>query len=95
MLTRKYSIGTNGFPDIRRHMGKLKPRAINSGISFCLLLPLAHQISHNYIDPGTGSLIIQALIASLVGGGYLVKTHWIKVKEFLSKLFSKPANRNG
>jgi len=75
-------------------MDKLKPRAMSSGISLCLLLPLAHQISHNYIDPGTGSLIIQALIASLVGGFYLTKVSWNKVKNFFGKLISKFTRSN-
>ena len=34
----------------------------------------------NYIDPGTGSLVIQILIASLVGGLFMLKVYWRKVK---------------
>jgi hypothetical protein len=34
---------------------------------------------HAYLDPGTGSIIIQVLIAALVGGGILLKTFWKKI----------------
>jgi len=42
-----------------------------------------------YIDPGAGSLIIQMLIASFVGGLYLLKVYWAKVKGFFGRLFRK------
>ena len=39
-----------------------------------------------YIDPGTGSLIIQSLIAALVGGLFLIKTYWNKLKTTWNKI---------
>lgn len=42
-----------------------------------------------YIDPGTGSLIIQILLAVLVGAGFAVKIFWTRIKSFFSKLFAK------
>lgn len=56
--------------------------------SFLPLVFVAWSV-HAYIDPGTGSLIIQFLIAGAVGGPFLVKIYWKKVKAFLSKLFLK------
>ena len=77
-------------------MGRLKTRSINSSILLSVsLLPLSIQIFHGYIDPGTGSLIIQALIAGLLGGLYLLKVFWSKVKGFFSKLFSKFTKSDG
>lgn len=35
-----------------------------------------------YLDPGTGSVIAQALIGIAVGAGVLVKTYWTKIKNF-------------
>ena len=40
-----------------------------------------------YIDPGTGSLIIQVLIGALVGGLVAAKIFWIKIKTFFKGLF--------
>ncbi|MHC4214827.1 MAG: hypothetical protein ACYSWP_15805 [Planctomycetota bacterium] len=42
-----------------------------------------------YIDPGTGSLIIQVLLAALIGAGFAVKIFWTKIKSFFSKVFGK------
>jgi len=55
------------------------------------LLPLifaAYNV-HAYIDAGTGSLIIQILIAGFIGGLFLMKVFWGKVKAFFKNLFSK------
>ena len=56
------------------------------------LPPMASPNVHAYIDPGTGSLIIQIVIASLVGAAFLIKGFWIQVKAFFSNLFK---NRRG
>jgi len=42
-----------------------------------------------YIDPGTGSLIIQILIASFVGGLFLLKSYWKKVRGWFRKVRRK------
>jgi hypothetical protein len=34
-----------------------------------------------YIDPGTGSLVIQIIVGALVGVGITVKIYWYKLKE--------------
>jgi hypothetical protein len=33
-----------------------------------------------YIDPGTGSFVIQGIIAAIVGGGFAVKMFWGRIK---------------
>lgn len=73
-----------------------KTRLVNSSVTFCLLpLILITQNIDAYIDPGTGSLIIQFLIASLVGGLFLIKVFWAKIKAFFSNLSSKARKGNG
>jgi len=42
-----------------------------------------------YIDPGTGSLIIQMVLAVLVGAGFAIKIFWANIKSFFSRLFAK------
>lgn len=42
-----------------------------------------------YIDPGTGSIVIQVLIGALVGGVALIGVYRIRVKNFLLSLFKK------
>ena len=42
-----------------------------------------------YLDPGTGSLIIQILIGSFFGGLYLLKVYWGKIKQFIKRRRNK------
>ena len=42
-----------------------------------------------YLDPGTGAMIIQALIAGVVGVGFAVKLFWANIKSFCLKLLGK------
>ncbi len=53
---------------------------------FLLLLP---QEVHAYLDPGTGSLILQALLAAFFASLMTVKIYWKKIKQVLSARFSK------
>jgi hypothetical protein len=41
-----------------------------------------------YIDPGTGSLIIQVILGVLFGGLVALKLFWAKVSHFFRRLFS-------
>ena len=70
----------------------LVPQDVHASVS---LLPLTSQDVHAYIDPGTGSLIIQFLIASAVGALFLIKVYWNKVKAFFSNLSSRARKGNG
>jgi hypothetical protein len=36
--------------------------------------------AHAYIDPGTGSLILQAVLGGVAGAGFLIKLYWGKIK---------------
>ncbi len=35
--------------------------------------------AHAYIDPGTGSFVIQGIIAAVVGAGFAVKVFWHRI----------------
>ena len=41
-----------------------------------------------YLDPGTGSLIIQAAVGAIVAAGLALKVYWFKIQDFFGK---KPA----
>jgi hypothetical protein len=53
---------------------------------FYLIFP---QVAFAYLDPGTGSFIIQLLIAGLLAASFTVKLFWGKIKAFCTNLFSK------
>lgn len=42
-----------------------------------------------YLDPGTGSLILQMLIAGIVGAMFTIKLYWYKLKAFIARLLGE------
>lgn len=56
---------------------------------FILLMTLALP-SYGYIDPGTGSLIIQSIIGAIAAIGVTMKLYWHKLKLFFSRQSTKP-----
>jgi len=47
-----------------------------------------------YIDPGTGSIIIQVLIGVVVAGAGMVAVYRTRVKNFFTNLFSRRRQEN-
>jgi hypothetical protein len=39
--------------------------------------------AHAYIDPGTGAMLIQGLIGGIVGGLFIIRMYWQKLKSFI------------
>ena len=39
--------------------------------------------AYAYLDPGTGSMLLQGLIAAIAAGLVVIKLYWYKVKAFL------------
>ncbi len=37
-----------------------------------------------YLDPGSGSYILQMLVAGFLGGLYAIKLYWVRIKNFFS-----------
>ena len=54
---------------------------------FEILSLTTHHHLFAYIDPGTGSFIIQIIIASFVGCTFAIKLFWGRIKIFVKKLF--------
>lgn len=48
-----------------------------------------------YLDPGTGSMILQAIIGAIAGGLVLVKIYWGKIKRLLFTRWSTKPARDG
>ena len=44
---------------------------------------------HAYIDPGTGSYVLQAILAVVLGGMFFIKMFFKQIAEFFKKVFSK------
>ena len=46
--------------------------------------------AHAYIDAGTGSMLLQVLVATVTGGLFLLKTNWRRIK---ARLTSQAVNQ--
>ncbi len=49
-------------------------------VCLCLLMP---QLALAYVDPGTGSFVIQGIMAAVVGVAVAVKMFWHRIKKAL------------
>ena len=38
-----------------------------------------------YLDPGTASMLFQSVVAAVVGGFFLIRTYWSKLKNLFSR----------
>ena len=62
--------------------GKRRSSAISLSI-FVVLSILLPSKAYAYFDPGTGSMILQGLIAGLMGVLFTIKTYWTRIKNFI------------
>ncbi len=50
--------------------------------------------SHAYLDPGTGSIILQGLLAGMAVGIGLLRRYWQQFKSFLAQRKGKSRDEN-
>ena len=51
--------------------------------TWCLVTP---SWAYAYIDPGTGSFIIQAIIGTLLAAGFFIRLAWARIHAFFRRL---------
>ncbi len=49
------------------------------------LLTVPQLSGHLYLDPGSGSYILQLLLAAILGGMFAIKVYWKRIKAFFNK----------
>jgi len=69
-----------------QYLGHLLMMRSVPAIIICLPVPEA---ADAYLDPGTGSIILQVAIAGLVGGLFAAKIFWNRIRTLLKTLFSR------
>jgi hypothetical protein len=50
--------------------------------------------AHAYLDPGTGSLVFQALVAGVLGAFFSIKMYWHALKKKVQDLFQKDKTKS-
>jgi hypothetical protein len=66
----------------------------NSVILVGLLFLLLTHDAHAYVDPGTGSYILQLIIAGLLGAALAVRIYWKRIKAIFSREQEKEDGAN-
>ena len=64
--------------DFFSHRSRLGPAL---GFLVLMLIPTT---AFAYIDPGTGSFVIQGIIGAVVGGAFVLKVFWKRIKAALT-----------
>lgn len=58
-------------------------------ISIIFLLFAWSPDAHAYLDPGTGSYVLQLAIAGIVSGMFALKIFWRRIVDFFSGMFKE------
>ncbi len=59
------------------------------------ILGSSPKVAPLYLDPGSGSILIQLIIASALGAALIVKTSWSRIKKFFRKNRSEISEEEG
>ena len=53
------------------------------------------QAAYAYLDPGTGSIIIQSVIAAIAAAAMVIKVYWYRIKTFFSRASQEVTDETG
>jgi hypothetical protein len=60
---------------------------IIANVMFFMLLPIKNAFA--YLDPGTGSMMIQALLAVIAAVSVSIGVFWRRLRSFFSRMFGQ------
>jgi hypothetical protein len=65
------------------------------GVPFLSMVAIALWATpaHAYIDPGSGSMFLQLLVAAIAGGLWTLKAYWRQLKVFFTRI--RPSEGDG
>lgn len=56
----------------------------STGVLLVLLITTSTSApAHAYLDPGTGSMLLQGAIAAIAAAAFAIKTYWYRIKAFI------------
>mgnify|MGYP006074860297 CR=1 FL=1 len=53
-------------------------------LALLILATFSHQAAA-YLDPGTGSMILQGIIAGIAVAGFTIKSYWYRIRAYFGK----------
>jgi len=89
-LTLIYRLHNNEKPPVKALMRKrVGSFLLSAFLLTAFLLMATTKEAHAYIDPGTGSLVIQILLATVFGSLFMIKVFWRRLTGQLSRILKK------
>jgi len=76
---------------MKDHSSRVPCSLLFIGSSLIILVNVAHA----YLDPGTGSYILQLLIGGLLGGLFAIGIFWKRLWAAIKRLFSREKPGDG
>jgi hypothetical protein len=70
-------------------------RHLAIGGSAGLILLASQDAAFAYLDPGTGSILLQALIAGVIGTAAFARMYWTRFKEIVRRTFGSDHRGEG
>lgn len=58
-------------------------------VLFVMLFLAFPSYAYSYLDPGTGSYILQMILAALLGATFTIKNFWMRIKSYFINFLSK------
>lgn len=63
--------------------------SIKTFIAITLMFLIWPHNGHAYLDAGTGSYVVQLIVAGLLGGAFAIKIFWKQMSTSFKKIFSR------
>jgi hypothetical protein len=65
----------------------------NVAVTTLAAMVLIPDLAFGYLDPGTGSIIVQVLVAGALGALFTIKNFYRTIKDFIIGIFKGRANK--
>ena len=75
-----------------RRVRHVSSKCLAIGATAAALLPASYGTAFAYLDPGTGSIILQSLIAGIIGSMAFARMYWTRLKEIFRRTFGDRGN---
>ena len=80
---------TEGIPRDQANAGEEKVMRVLLKVSLALFTAGTALPAHAYVDPGTGSMVVQMIIGGVVAAAFMIKTYYYQLKAKLRSLFGR------
>ena len=75
-----------------RRVRHVSSKCLAIGATTAALLPASYGTAFAYLDPGTGSIILQSLIAGIIGSMAFARMYWTRLKALVGRTFGDRGN---